>query len=75
MRKYTEKPSTLLNIGEAARRAKIPSQRFRRAVKLLRVPIYRSGWTVLIEEKMVSKVRAALEAGLIRRGRPAKKKA
>lgn len=73
MKTYTEKPLDLLNIGEAARRAKITGQRFRRAVKQLKIPVYRSGWAVMIEEKQIAKVTRAFSEGTIRRGRPKKK--
>lgn len=73
MKQYTERPLALLNIGEAARRAKISGQRFRRAVKLLKIPIFRSGWSVLIEEKQVGRVLDAFKSGKIRQGRPKKK--
>ena len=70
--KYTEKPLSLLNIGEAARRAKISGQRFRRAVKLLKIPVFRSGWSVMIEEKQIAKILSELKKGTIKPGRPKK---
>ena len=73
MSKYIERPSTKINIGEAARRAGLSGQRFRRAVKLLRIPIERSGWTVLIDEAQIKRVQKALTDGTITRGRPKKK--
>jgi hypothetical protein len=73
--KYIEKTTTLLNIGAAARRAKMSGQRFRRAVKLLKIPVYRAGWSVMIEEKQVARVLAQIEKGAIRRGRRPKKEA
>jgi hypothetical protein len=69
---YTEKPLSLLNIGEAARRAKMSGQRFRRAVKLLKVPVYRSGWSVMIEEKQIAKILSEIKRGAIKPGRPKK---
>ena len=74
MTTYNEKPLDLLNIGEAARRAGIRGQRFRRAVKQLRIPIYRSGWNVMIEEKAIARVKRAFKEGAIKQGRPATKK-
>jgi hypothetical protein len=77
LKTYIEKPlpQNLLNIGAAARRARISGQRFRRAVKLLKIPVYRSGWSVMIEEKQIDRVKKAFVEGVIRRGRPPKKKA
>ena len=72
MRKYIERSLPLLNIGEAARRAKMSGPRFRRAVKLLQIPIYRSGWNVMIEEKQIRRVLEEFKKGTIRRGRPKK---
>lgn len=69
---YIEKPLALLNIGAAARRAKMSGQRFRRAVKLLKIPVFRSGWSVMIEEKQIAKILSELKKGIIKPGRPKK---
>jgi hypothetical protein len=63
----------MVNIGEAARRAGVSGARFRRAVKKLRIPIARSGWTVLIERSAIPRVKAAWASGRISPGRPKKK--
>ena len=73
MERYVERTRTVINISEAARRAGVSSQRFRRAVRKLRIPISRSGWTVLIEERAVAKVKKAWASGQISPGRPKKK--
>ena len=73
MRNYKEKPLNLISISEAARRADIVSQRFRRAIKILGIPVSRSGWNVMVEPKAVDAVKAAFSKGVIRPGRPKKK--
>lgn len=72
---YTERPgTTLLNLGEAARRAGFSTQRFRRAIQLLKIPVRRSGWTILVPVSSVERVQTAINGGEIKRGRPATKK-
>lgn len=71
--RYTERPTQLVNIGAAARQAEISSARFRRAVKTLRIPVYRAGWLVLIEKESIARVKRAFKDREIVRGRPKKK--
>jgi hypothetical protein len=73
MERYVERTSSMINIGEAARRAKVSGQRFRRAVKKLRIPVARSGWTVLIEARAVARVLKAFKTKRIAQGRPKKR--
>jgi hypothetical protein len=72
---YIERQSsTLLNLGEAARQAEMSTQRFRRALQRLKIPVERSGWMVLVRRSAIPKVQEAFKNGLIRRGRPTKKR-
>jgi len=73
---YVEKKKTdvaKLNLAEAARRAKVSSQRFRRALMFLQIPIERSGTIVLVDKDAIALVRRAFASGMIRPGRPTKK--
>jgi excisionase family DNA binding protein len=70
---YVERTSSMINISEAARLAGVSSERFRRAVRRLKIPIARSGWTVLIDRSAITRVKAAWASGRIAPGRPKKK--
>lgn len=72
---FYEREATQLNIVEAARQAEMTSQRFSRAVKILGIPVARSGRVVLVSRSAIDRVKKAFEQGKIRRGRPAKKEA
>ncbi len=63
------KKSDLLTISQAARETGISLQRFRRAVKLLKIPVTTAGWNVLVTQAQMQQVVKAFKDKKITRGR------
>jgi hypothetical protein len=62
-----------MNLTAASRELGISIQRLSRHLKILKVPVTRSGYAVMIDRGAYARVRRALERNEVRRGR--KKKA
>lgn len=68
--KYVESKNTsLMTISEAARSKGISLQRFRRAVKILKIPVTKAGWNVLVSKAQAEQVAQAFKTKKITPGR------
>lgn len=72
---YIERARTRypMNLSDASRELGVTVQRLSRYLKLLKVPVTRQGYAVLVDSSGIARVRKALKNGEVKRGR--KKKA
>ena len=59
----------LMTVSEAARVTGVSLQRFRRALKILQIPVTKLGWNVLVTKAQAAQVKKAFKDGKIAPGR------
>lgn len=62
----------LITISRVSKELGYSQIRFRRAIKNLKIPIVRIGWTTLISRENALKVKRAFQSGEIKQGRKAR---